>query len=309
MKPIYFFLSYFLLLASCATALKTEAGNAKSPGRYTAQLDPGEEEIQSAYQYMVSRRTDGTYVMRTFFPETYKMTSLETFSDSSMRQAEGPYRFYSDEGKLRTEGQFVANERTGSWKSYRPETGEMEESGAYVAGKKAGEWTSFDSLGRKEVVASYLAGDLVQQITYDSTGAIISHFRYADGEIVEVLVGEKPALKQQKLPLFVGCGAYTEETYEEVKQCADRKMLEFIYQRVKYPVRAAEYGVEGTGIVRFVIEKDGSVNDIKVVRGLSQDISAEMVRLVRLMPNWIPGTVDGETQRVKFSLPVKFKLK
>lgn len=264
----------------------------------------------TTYQQVISRRADGTYVRRIFFPETYTMTSFETFSDPLMRNAQGPYTSFSDEGKLKIEGQYAANEKTGTWKYYRPKTGLLREKGNYLADEKEGEWTAFDSEERKTQSIAYRSGEMMEKITYDSTGVVINHFRYADEEIVEVLVGEKPAEEEQqiKMPLFPGCGAYTEESYEEVKRCADRALLEFIYSHVRYPARARENGVEGMGIISFVIEEDGKVNDLEVVRGLNQDISLEMVRIVALMPDWTPGVIDGEKKRVQFNLPVKFKL-
>jgi TonB family protein len=310
MKIIYIYLLLFFSFYSCSTIPKQGAGNARFAGRYAAQLDPGEEEIWGSYQEVATRRANGTYARRMFFPETYKLTSFQTFTDPALRNAEGPYRFYSDMGELRVEGQYTADERTGTWLSYQPETGQLLERGDYVAGKKEGEWTSFDKAARKSEAATYSAGDLVREITYDSTGVVKNDIRYVEGEVVEVLAGEKPALSRlvERMPLFAGCGDYTEATYEEVKRCADRSMLEFIYGSIRYPARARNNEVEGMGIISFVVEKDGSVGELKVVRGLNVDISQEMIRVASMMPDWIPGRVDGKNVRVQFNLPVKFKL-
>lgn len=310
MKLVFVYCLLFLSLYSCSTVPKKRTGQTQFTGRYAAQLDPGEEEVWGTYQEVATRRTDGTYVRRMFFPETYKLTSFQVFSDPALRFAQGPYRTYSDQGELRLEGQHAADERVGTWQSYRPETGQLRERGDYVADKKEGEWTSFDERARKTEIATYAAGNLVRKITYDSTGVVVSDFRYAEDEIVEVLVGEKPDDTKylERMPLFAKCGDYVESTYEEVKRCADRSMLEFIYGSIRYPERARINEVEGMGIVSFVVEKDGSVNELKVVRGLNEDIGREMLRVVGMMPNWIPGRVDGENIRVQFNLPVKFKL-
>ena len=108
------------------------------------------------------------------------------------------------------------------------------------------------------------------------------------------------------MPLFPGCDPAL--PYEEREPCADRKMLEHIYGNIRYPQHARTYDVEGLAVVSFIIEEDGSVEDIKVVRGLDADIAAEIVRMVKTMPLWEPGRVDEEAVRVQFNLPVRFKL-
>ena len=112
------------------------------------------------------------------------------------------------------------------------------------------------------------------------------------------------------MPLFPGCGEIS--TYAERKQCADKKMLDFIYANVKYPAEARENGVEGMAVVSFVVEKDGSVSGAKAVRDPGAGTGAEAVRVVRLMQErglrWQPGEQAGKRVKVQFNLPVKFKL-
>ena len=85
-------------------------------------------------------------------------------------------------------------------------------------------------------------------------------------------------------------------------------MYEFIQKNLKYPESAKEKGLEGRVYVQFVVEKDGSLNDITVLRGVCDEIDAEAVRVVKAMPNWKPGINNGEPVRVQFTLPFKFQL-
>jgi protein TonB len=114
----------------------------------------------------------------------------------------------------------------------------------------------------------------------------------------------------EQMPLFPGCEDLG--SYAEKKQCADKKMLEFIYGNIKYPAIARENGVEGMAVVSFVIEKDGSVTDAKVVRNPGAKTGEEALRVVQLMNakglKWSPGKQGGRNVRVQFNLPVKFKL-
>ncbi|MDD3542584.1 MAG: energy transducer TonB, partial [Petrimonas sp.] len=67
-------------------------------------------------------------------------------------------------------------------------------------------------------------------------------------------------------------------------------------------------GIHGRIITNFVVEKDGSLNEVKVVRGVDPLLDAEAVRVIQSMPNWKPGTQKGETVRVRYTLPVVFRL-
>ena len=85
-------------------------------------------------------------------------------------------------------------------------------------------------------------------------------------------------------------------------------MFEFIQKNVKYPESAKEKGIEGKVYVQFVVEKDGSLSSFQVLRGVSEDIDAEAIRVLKSMPKWKPGMQDGEPVRVQYTMPFKFQL-
>ncbi len=107
-------------------------------------------------------------------------------------------------------------------------------------------------------------------------------------------------------PTFPGCENISDKA--EKKRCADEKMLQFIYGNIKYPAIARENGVEGMVVVKFVVEKDGSITAAEVVRDIGAGCGAEALRVVNMMPKWEPGKQRGRAVRVQFNLPVKFKL-
>ena len=86
------------------------------------------------------------------------------------------------------------------------------------------------------------------------------------------------------------------------------ELMKFIASNVKYPVKAQKEGVQGRVLVQFIIEKDGTVSGPKVVRAVNIYLDAEAVRVVKLLPKWKPGMQKGQPVRVKFTLPVTFKL-
>jgi len=111
----------------------------------------------------------------------------------------------------------------------------------------------------------------------------------------------------EQMPRFPGCENESDDNAK--KQCATKKMLEFIYKNIKYPAIARENGVEGTAVISFVVEKDGSVSAPKVVRDIGAGCGGEALRVVKKMPKWTPGKQRGRSVRVQFNLPVKFKLR
>jgi TonB family protein len=85
-------------------------------------------------------------------------------------------------------------------------------------------------------------------------------------------------------------------------------MFNFISKNVTYPESAKEAGVEGKVYVQFVVEKDGSLSSFQVIRGVSDELDAEAIRVSKMMPKWTPGMNEGKPVRVQFTLPFNFKL-
>ena len=83
---------------------------------------------------------------------------------------------------------------------------------------------------------------------------------------------------------------------------------QWLGSNIKYPVMAAENGIEGRVIVQFVVERDGSVSGVHVVRGVDSSLDKEATRVVAQMPKWIPGKQNGSAVRVKYTVPVTFRL-
>ena len=110
----------------------------------------------------------------------------------------------------------------------------------------------------------------------------------------------------EQMPTFPGCEGESDKKTRE--QCAQKKMLEYIYKNIKYPAIARENGVEGTAVVTFVVEKDGSITDAKVLRDIGAGCGDESLKVVQKMPKWNPGKQRGRNVRVQFNLPVRFKL-
>jgi protein TonB len=82
----------------------------------------------------------------------------------------------------------------------------------------------------------------------------------------------------------------------------------YMVDNIKYPEGARKNGIQGRVFVSFVVEKDGAVTDVKVLRGIGGGCDEEAVRVIAAMPNWQPGKQDGKPVRVQFNMPISFNL-
>ncbi len=84
--------------------------------------------------------------------------------------------------------------------------------------------------------------------------------------------------------------------------------MEFLRDNIKYPQTARESGIQGTVYVSFIVERNGSLTNIKILRSIGGGCDELVIRIVKCMPKWKPGKQDGKTVRVQFTMPVKFTL-
>ncbi len=87
-----------------------------------------------------------------------------------------------------------------------------------------------------------------------------------------------------------------------------KAMMEYLMKNIKYPAVCQEAGISGRVIVSFVVNKDGTIQNVEVIRGVHEKLDAEAVRVVKSMPAWSPGEQQGRKVRSKFQLPVFFRL-
>ena len=85
-------------------------------------------------------------------------------------------------------------------------------------------------------------------------------------------------------------------------------LLVYLANNVRYPIDAAMQGIQGRVVVSFIVEPDGSLSKIRIKESVSPSINAEAKRIVKGMPRWIPGKKDGKPVRVRFSVPITFRM-
>ena len=117
---------------------------------------------------------------------------------------------------------------------------------------------------------------------------------------------EETFVRVEDMPRFPGCEDMPRGPERDA--CAERLMLADVMGRFRVPAVARENGVEGTAVVSFVVERDGRLTELEVLRDPGGGIGREALRVVAGMPRWIPGMQRGRPVRVKFTLPVRVRL-
>lgn len=85
-------------------------------------------------------------------------------------------------------------------------------------------------------------------------------------------------------------------------------LMQYLNENIRYPEAATKAGVQGRVTVQFIVDKDGSIDDVKTLRSVNPDLDAEAIRVIKMMPRWEPGTHKGKPVRVKYTVPVMFRI-
>lgn len=89
----------------------------------------------------------------------------------------------------------------------------------------------------------------------------------------------------------------------------DTALMDYLNKNIKYPVNAEKNGIQGRVVTTFVVERDGSITDVRVIKSVDPSLDKEAVRVIRSMPKWNPCKQNGAAVRVKFTMPITFILK
>lgn len=280
---------------------------------YNSFLEEGEKKIRSDYNSMVSEKSDGNFVKRVFFPDTKTMTHYNEYQDKELSVKDGPEKVWTDLGSLTSSAEFVDGKEAGIYHRYNRKTGKLVSEGNFSMGLKEGLWQSFTPDGMLEGEINYEKGKREGKAKfYNEDGEISVKTEYRADTIynTQILKPHKnmfPLKRSEQMPMF-GDGCPEVESYEEQKSCSQMKLLQTVYKNLRYPPMAREYGLQGMAIVGFIVDETGSISDIHVIRGLNQEITEEITRVVKLLDTWVPGMQDGEPVKVQYTLPIRFKL-
>lgn len=161
-------------------------------------------------------------------------------------------------------------------------------------------------------IEAYLTVRLADKLTEDGMIIILPQKIYfvneADDEIIYAYTFQQSAGGSETTS--TDDTIYDNLSADEQPQYSGGNMaiLQFITQNLKYPVTAMEQGVQGRVVVEFVVEKDGSMSNVKVVRSVDSDLDKEAVRVIKGLSKFTPGTKNGQPVRARYMLPITFRM-
>lgn len=208
----------------------------------------------------------------------------------------GSFVSYHENGTMKERGQYSNNKRVGLWKTYT-DSSKLKEEGSYVEGKQEGLWKYYYENSKQlwynvDMVADKRDGTLksfyrngkLKRIEQLDKGVTISGECYdKDGKDIEFTPFEQMPYTSYSIPLFLAAN-------------------------VHYPLKALDGYVQGKVYATFVVDKQGNVTKLKITKSLTKECDAEVMRVMRLMPKWVPGVMDDELVDVWYTQPVRFKL-
>jgi periplasmic protein TonB len=186
-------------------------------------------------------------------------------------------RVYFKSGQLKTQKDYAvykSRKLDGKLKEWF-EHGQIRKDIDYKDGKKNGPLFTYWANGQLKRADKYENDKLIEGKCMFADGMDMSHYDY------------------EKLPEFPG---------------GIDGLRHYLSKELKYPKNSTRAGIEGRVLVGFVVNKNGSISDIKIIESVFKELDEEAMRVVKKMPKWEPGMEDGEAIRVAFHLPIQFKL-
>ncbi len=185
------------------------------------------------------------------------------------------------------------------WFVFYDSIGHIEQQGTYVNSKKEGRW-----------IDNYSYTDTLWAITHYNNDASegIDSFFFKDGSIKrletyrnnEFVTGKCFDKNGKEIPYY---------PYQVMPEFQEVEGVQaYLAKHIKYPKSAIKANISGRVILRFVINEDGSISEVQVVKSVSADIDKEAIRVVKEMPKWKPGKLDNAPARVWFTQPITFRL-
>jgi TonB family protein len=206
-----------------------------------------------------------------FYDDSGSMTDKSNYLDGKLDGEE--LRWYKD--TLISIGHYESGEKDGHWKTWYRNR-KMNQTGGYNIGKRQGEWKFYFKSGNLAALEEYVDGEAMNVNWFSETGESVEPI--APYELSPKFPGDE-----------YGMALHIQETFE-------------------YPGLARELGEQGTVWVEFKIYPDGAIRDVKVVVSVSSSIDTEVLRVIELMPNWIPGLDHNRKMPIRFTLPIRCRL-
>lgn len=224
----------------------------------------------------------------------YENGNKERACSYKSNMLEGAFTNYYDNGSVQDEGRFADGLTEGRFVAYY-RNGNVSNVGSYVAGMLNGQWKQYyEDIKEVWVVRTYDNGVLTQLTSYYPGGKLKRIEKYQDLEAFGKCYNEK--------------GDEIAFTPFSTKPSPSFLIQEYLQNNLQYPVEARSRNVEGKVIVQFAVNEDGSIGEVKLMKGIGWGCDEEAIRVVSKMPLWEPGALDDKKIKIYLSQPISFKL-
>ena len=302
-----------LLLFACGNQAAKQYAKEKQQylQRYKENLNPDWIPISAGYNFTIELIKEGTYVKKVYYPPTRQLVSEIYHSDPLCKTPHGKITEWLDNGQKWLEGQYEEGKRIGTWTIYDIDEGFQKEQGQYIDNKKEGVWIQFNAQGNKIAEFEYQANVKNGGFKiYNTSGELVHQGSYQKGQLgqVEKLkeVNNQEVMEGLDSPPFL---TYCQnKDIVKQKKCSDHRLSYAVYSKLKYPPVSQKHRIGGLVLSRFDIDKNGEVQNIRILRGVNDDIKKECQRVLEALPAWSPGKLNGKPVLVKMVLPIQFNL-
>ena len=240
----------------------------------------------------------------------------------------GSYSSYYPNGRVKEKGNYISNLKVGNWKTYH-ENGRLNSIGNYsiintvkdgyhiakdVNSVKSGKWEYYNKYGKL----------MNEKIYKEYPDAVFNEFKKknlkdnstnkAHKRPTKSLVLNKKDIDQKKInSVKEEPEPVDEQIFDVVEKNPEfiggmSKLYEFLGKNIQYPEMAKENEIQGKVFVQFVVWKDGTIKDVRVVKGVHKTLDSEAKRVIEIMPKWIPAMQNGKFVNSKFTLPILFRI-
>ncbi len=228
----------------------------------------------SAKYYRIIKEDKNLYFVTDYFLKSDSVQMTGAFKDYAQKTKEGEFIYYGKNGLITQRGSYLNGKKNGQHTSYYP-TGELHYSEDYVNDEVEGNFMIYYQNGKIRRKETYKKGKLTFKACYLENGKKTKFFPYA---VPAEPIGGMEAVKK------------------------------YIVKNLHYPDQAVEDNIEGKVYVQFVISESGNISNVKVKKGAHPILDEEAIRIVKAMPAWKPGVIDGKNVKSTFSLPINFSL-
>ncbi len=292
-------------------------------------------DAQQSYYYRVGEKaliemtiglltkTDTVFIdtVKTFYSATHKIRSREFYLEG---KREGAFMAYHENGRLKDKGTYHEGQKAGYLTSWY-ETGVVRKVLKYLYTpstpvvaypRDSFQIINYWNESNVQLVkngsgycACHLNSDIFLEKGKVVNGLRDSTWQYLSGDTVKFV-------EEFKLGKFLEGKAYykgKEIKYKQVEAIAEfpggmQGLMKFLAKSIRYPAYARRMGIEGKVFTKFIVNRDGTISDIAIFKGINKDLDDEALRVIKAMPPWIPGTMRGVPVKSQFVLPVYFKL-